>query len=87
MSARIEVFPQVRKGWTVDDPDEIAAWYWRLVGANGEKVCVSEAYTRKSSAKRGAWRAIVIMSELRFDVTRHKHWPSHFPAVIVEVAS
>ena len=29
-------------------------WYWRLVGANGEKVAQSEAYTRKEDAIRGA---------------------------------
>lgn len=34
-----------------------AGWRFRLVGANGEKVTQSEAYTRKASAKRGARRA------------------------------
>jgi uncharacterized protein YegP (UPF0339 family) len=29
-------------------------WYWRLVGANGEKMALSEAYTTQSDAKRGA---------------------------------
>ena len=31
-------------------------WYFRAVGANGEKGTRSEAYTRKASAKRGAQR-------------------------------
>lgn len=25
-------------------------FYWRLVGKNGETICVSEGYTRRSSA-------------------------------------
>jgi uncharacterized protein YegP (UPF0339 family) len=31
-------------------------WYWRLVGKNGEIVCQSEGYTRRSSAIRAAKR-------------------------------
>lgn len=30
--------------------------YWRVVGANGEKMSASQAYTRRSSAKRAARR-------------------------------
>lgn len=29
-------------------------WYWRLVGANGQVLAVSEGYTRRWSAWRGA---------------------------------
>ena len=32
-------------------------WVWRLVGANNETICVSEGYTRRWSAKRGAKKA------------------------------
>jgi uncharacterized protein YegP (UPF0339 family) len=29
-------------------------WYWHLVGANGEIQCVSEGYSSRSNARRGA---------------------------------
>jgi uncharacterized protein YegP (UPF0339 family) len=29
-------------------------WYWKLQAANGECVAISEGYTRKYSAKKGA---------------------------------
>lgn len=28
-------------------------WYWHLIARNGEIVCASESYTRKSSCLRG----------------------------------
>lgn len=32
-------------------------WYWRLRGANGEKICVSQAFPTKWNAKRAAKKA------------------------------
>lgn len=34
-------------------------WHWRIKGRNGEIVCSSESYTRRSSAKRGLWNFLV----------------------------
>lgn len=75
MSARIEIFPERADGdrYTADASGEprltltdmpTGRWYWRLVGGNGETVCVSEAYTRKASARRGAIRVFRIMYDL-----------------------
>jgi uncharacterized protein YegP (UPF0339 family) len=32
-------------------------WYWRLLGGNGETICVSEGYSTKYNCVRGAKRA------------------------------
>jgi uncharacterized protein YegP (UPF0339 family) len=33
---------------------EDGQWYWKLQAGNGECVAISEGYTRKYSAKKGA---------------------------------
>lgn len=68
MNPRIEIFPQMMSqarptaSWHTDRPS--GDWYWRLVGGNGETLCVSEAYTRKASARRGAIRAFGLIYDL-----------------------
>lgn len=39
-----------------------SAYYWHLLGGNGQIVCVSESYTTKSQAKRSAKRAKELMA-------------------------
>lgn len=34
-----------------------STWYWRLVGANGEKMALSESYIFRSTAEQGAKNA------------------------------
>lgn len=48
--------------------DKLYYFRWRLVGANGEKVAASEAYTTFGSAKRSAesvkrWANLAIIIE------------------------
>lgn len=40
--------------------DQHEAWRWRLIAANGEIVCQSEAYATRSSARRACGRLALI---------------------------
>lgn len=40
-----------------------AEWYWRLVGANGEPMAVSEGYPSEDGAKRGAADALKALAD------------------------
>lgn len=38
----------------VQEVETGSGWYWTLIGKNGEVQAVSEVYTTKGAAKRGA---------------------------------
>lgn len=40
-------------------------WFWHIKGRNGEIVCSSEGYTRRSSAKRSLWNFLVGCGDVR----------------------
>lgn len=52
--AQYQIFKAVATNASGVEPKHL--WYWRLVGRNGEIVCVSEGYTRRSGAIRAAKR-------------------------------
>lgn len=61
---KIEIVESFRWGVDLDTQsvERIPTWFWRLKGANSEKVCLSETFTRKADAKRAARRAKVLFS-------------------------
>lgn len=77
MSARVQVFPER------DATDAVTGqWFYRLVGANGEPMVVSEAFTRKASAKRGARRFLAVAHELAYRLIINDAAPDTYPPVI-----
>lgn len=63
MSAHVQVFPERHsKGPAKGQPT--GQWCFRVRGGNHEKWVVSEAYTRKHDAKRGASRFLVSIAPI-----------------------
>ena len=55
------IYPKV-KGF------EFPHYWWRLVGGNGQIICVSETFTRKADAMRSMRRALEIIRTKQFEV-------------------
>lgn len=72
MPARIEIFT-----------DDAGGHRFRLVGGNGQKMAASQAYTRKTSARRAARRIVAVCDDLAFQADLY----GHPEAVIVEADS
>ena len=46
----------------------LISYWWRLVGANGQIICASETFARRSDAKRAMRRAMTIMQTGQYRV-------------------